>query len=86
MIIVMIHDPGYEMNSTYSERCCGKMPKIHTIRVPTVPMTDRIIGTADHPIPRRAPGKRSMMPQRKYGTVVIDRISIPQRITSGSPV
>ena len=49
MIIVMIHDPGYEMNSTYSERCCGKMPKIHTIRVPTVPMTDRIIGTAEHP-------------------------------------
>ena len=86
MIIVMIHDPGYEMNSTYSVWCGAETTEIYTIRVPTVPMTDRIIGTAEHPIPRRAPGKRSMMPQRKYGTVVIDRISIPQRITSGSPV
>ena len=54
--------------------------------MPTVPIMDRTMGTAECPIPRSAPGIRSMIPQRKYGTVVIDRISSPHRITSLSDV
>ena len=41
------------------------MPKIHTTLVPTVPMTDNTIGTADYPMPRSAPGNKSIQPQRK---------------------
>ena len=49
-------------------------------------ITDNIMGTEEYPIPRSAPGKRSMMPHRKYGTVVMESISNPHAITSGSLV
>ena len=84
--IVAIHDPGYEMKRKKSDLFCGKKTKIQRILVPTVPMIDKIIGTTEYPIPRKAPGNRSIIPQRKYGTVVIDRISKPHRMTSGSSV
>ena len=45
-----------------------------------------LIGTPEYPIPRRAPGSRSIIPQQKYGTVVKARTSTPQRITSASLV
>ena len=51
--------------------------------MPTVPMIDRIIGTPERPIPRIAPGKRSIIPHKKYVSVVNERISIPLLITSG---
>ena len=41
------------------------MPKIHTTLVPTVPMTDNTIGTAEYPMPRSAPGNKSIQPHRK---------------------
>ena len=45
------------------------------ILVPTVPITDKTIGTAECPIPRRAPGIRSIIPHKKYKIVVIDNKS-----------
>ena len=62
---MMIHDAGYEINRIASDLWYGKMPKIHTTLVPTVPMTDNTIGTADYPMPRSAPGNRSIQPHRK---------------------
>ena len=58
------------------------MTNIQNILIPTVPITDNIIGTSEYPIPRSAPGNRSIIPHKKYGTVVIDNISIPHLITS----
>lgn len=45
--------------------------KIQTILVPTVPMIERSIGIAEYPIPRSAPGKRSISPHIKisYGSI-----------------
>lgn len=78
----MIQDAGYEMNRTARDLCLGKIQYIHTIRVPTVPMIERSIGTPECPIPRSAPGNKSINPQRKYVTVVYSRISIPHFITA----
>ena len=47
-------------------------------------ITDKIIGTAEYPIPLNAPGNKSIIPHRKYGTVVIESISTPHLITSAS--
>ena len=58
------------------------MTNIQNILIPTVPITDNIIGTSEYPIPRSAPGNRSIIPHKKYGTVVIDNISTPHLITS----
>lgn len=61
------NDPGTRIgNKEDVETSVGwEYSKIHRILVPTVPMTDRIMGTVDDPMPLRAPGKRSMIPQRK---------------------
>jgi Na+-driven multidrug efflux pump len=64
---------GAEINRKYSDLCCGKNAKIHRTRIPTVPIIDNTIGTAEYPIPRSAPGKRSIIPHRKYGTVGMQR-------------
>ena len=45
----MIQDAGYEMNRTARDLCLGKIQYIHTIRVPTVPMIERSIGTPECP-------------------------------------
>lgn len=47
MTIVIPHDAGYEINSTYSERFNGNTTYIHKTLIPTVPITDKIIGTAE---------------------------------------
>jgi hypothetical protein len=49
-------------------------------------MTDKTIGTAEQPMPRNAPGNKSIIPHRKYGIVVMERISIPHFMTSASDV
>lgn len=61
------NDPGTRIGNKEDVETSvdGNIPKIHRILVPTVPMTDRIMGTVDDPMPLRAPGKRSMIPQRK---------------------
>ena len=65
------------MNNRSNALCDGKIIKIHTILVPTVPSTDNIIGTVEYPIPRSAPGNRSMIPHRKYVIVVHENIAMP---------
>ena len=82
--MVIVHDAGYDINNTYSDLLYGNIKNIHTILVPTVPIIDNIMGTAEYPIPRNAPGNKSIIPHKKYGTVVIERIYIPHFITSGS--
>lgn len=47
MTIVIPHDAGYEINNTYSERFDGNTTYIHKTLIPTVPITDKIIGTAE---------------------------------------
>ncbi len=42
----------------------------HSSRSDAQRIIDRIIGTPERPIPRSAPGIRSMIPHRKYVTVV----------------
>ena len=86
MTIVAIHDPGYEIKRKYNDLCIGKNTNIHKIRIPTVPIIESIIGIVEYPIPLNAPGNRSIIPQKKYGTVVMDKISSPHFITSASDV
>ena len=82
MMIVAIHEPGYDINRKNSDLWLGNRPYIQIILTPTVPIIESIIGTAEYPIPLSAPGKRSMIPHRKYGIVVIEIISSPDLITS----
>ena len=53
------------MNKIFNDLNLGNIPKIQTILVPTVPITESIIGTIDFPIPRRDPGNRSIHPHKK---------------------
>ena len=82
MMIVAIHEPGYDINRKNSDLWLGNRPYIQMILTPTVPIIESIIGTVEYPIPLSAPGKRSMIPHRKYGIVVIEIISSPDLITS----
>ena len=81
-MIVAIHEPGYDINRKNSDLWLGNRPYIQMILTPTVPIIESIIGTVEYPIPLSAPGKRSMIPHRKYGIVVIEIISSPDLITS----
>ena len=63
--MVANQDAGYEINKKDNDRCCGKNTYIQRILVPTVPTMDKIIGIMAYPIPRMAPGSKSIMPQRK---------------------
>ena len=54
-----------QTESTDKDLWFGKIPNTHTILVPTVPITESTIGTAEYPIPRSAPGNKSMIPHRK---------------------
>ena len=65
----MIQDAGYDINKISKDLWFGKIQKIHTILVPTVPMIERIIGTPERPIPRSAPGNRSINPHPEEGII-----------------
>ena len=80
-MIVAIHEPGYDINRKNNDLWLGNRPYIQMILTPTVPIIESIIGTVEYPIPLSAPGKRSMIPHRKYGIVVIEIISSPDLIT-----
>ena len=82
MMIVAIHEPGYDINRKNNDLWLGNRPYIQMILTPTVPIIESIIGTVEYPIPLSAPGKRSMIPHRKYGIDVIEIISSPDLITS----
>lgn len=58
MMIVAIHEPGYDINRKNSDLWLGNRPYIQIILTPTVPIIESIIGTVEYPIPLSAPGRR----------------------------